>query len=249
MNEAALSLKRVSDLFGYQAEAAKSDAEKMALRQRFLTDYGAVFDRIVSRIAREKNGTEVEGTRRWLERPAAGLAAQRYYVNLKIPGRPQAVPTEIQFGGGETFDLPPMGCDLRLMPSVNDVSGIPTEGRNLVIVADVNNVLHFRIFERDGRMGVDTDETKLKNETGQINDLRDQLKRLWPPHELTRNEKIVINSVVALIVAYPCVTAIEALHWPTRSSPTRPRREGGVDRGYSDPSSATRRISTRRARP
>ena len=37
------------------------------------------------------------------------------------------------------------------MSSLNDVSGIPTEGKNLIIVAAVNNVLHFRIFKGDGK--------------------------------------------------------------------------------------------------
>ena len=36
---------------------------------------------------------------------------------------------------------------------------IPTSGKNLVIVADVKGVLHFRSFDADGRVIVDTDET------------------------------------------------------------------------------------------
>ena len=49
--------------------------------------------------------------------------------------------------------------DLRLMSSVNDVSGIPTEGERLIVVAAVHDVLHFRIFDGDGKMVVDTDES------------------------------------------------------------------------------------------
>src|SRR5512135_646598 len=51
--------------------------------------------------------------------------------------------------------------DLRLMSSLNDVSGIPTEGKNLIVVVTVNNVLHFRIFDGDGKVVVDTDEKRL----------------------------------------------------------------------------------------
>ena len=54
-----------------------------------------------------------------------------------------------------------LGCDLRLMSSVNDVSGIPTAGKNLIIVAAVDKVLHFRIFDDDGKAVVDTDEKRL----------------------------------------------------------------------------------------
>ena len=60
------------------------------------------------------------------------------------------------------------GFDLRLMSSVNDVNVIPTEGKNLIIVAAVNNVLHFRIFDGDGKEVVDTDENRLKEEKPQI---------------------------------------------------------------------------------
>ena len=58
------------------------------------------------------------------------------------------------------------GCDLRLMSSLNNVSGIPTEGKNLIIVAAVNNVLHFRIFDGDGKVIVDTDEKRMTEQAG-----------------------------------------------------------------------------------
>ena len=82
--------------------------------------------------------------------------------------------------------------DLRLMPLLNDVSDIPTSGKNLIIVADVNNVLHFRIIGGDGKMVVDTHEENLTTQGRQIKDFRKQLnggenrdKSLWPPHVLT----------------------------------------------------------------
>ena len=36
------------------------------------------------------------------------------------------------------------GCDLRLISSLNDAKGIPTAGKNLLILADVDHVIHFR---------------------------------------------------------------------------------------------------------
>ena len=94
------------------------------------------------------------------------------------------------------------GFDLRLMPVLNDVSGIPTEGKNLIIVTAVNNVLHFRIFDSDGKMAVDTDEESLTEQAQQIEDLRKQLKSLWPPHEITWSEKNRIITAVTSIVGY-----------------------------------------------
>ena len=95
------------------------------------------------------------------------------------------------------------GYDLRLMSSVNDVSGIPTEGKSLIIVAAVKNVLHFRIFDRDGQMVVDTDETKLTKQAGPIEDLRKQLESLWPPHGLTESEKDRVIAAVTSILRVP----------------------------------------------
>jgi hypothetical protein len=92
------------------------------------------------------------------------------------------------------------GCDLRLMSSVKDVSAIPTEGKRLVIVAAVDHVLHFRIFDNDGKMVVDTDATQRTAQVPQIEGLRKQLEILWPPHELSTSEKgRVIDAVTSIV--------------------------------------------------
>ena len=95
-----------------------------------------------------------------------------------------------------------LGFDLRLMSSLNDASGIPTEGKDLIIVAAVNNVLHFRIFDGDGKVVVDTDEKTLTEQTRQIEALRKQLEGLWPPYELSRSDKGRVITVVTSIVGH-----------------------------------------------
>ena len=87
------------------------------------------------------------------------------------------------------------------MRSLNDVGGIPTEGNNLLIVADVRGVLHFRAFGGDGGMDLDTDETKLPGVAAQIEDLRKQLGALWPPHGLTQAEEQGVIDDVERIIA------------------------------------------------
>ncbi len=98
------------------------------------------------------------------------------------------------------------GFDLRLMSSVNDVNVIPTEGKNLIIVAAVNNVLHFRIFDGDGKEVVDTDENRLKEEKPQIGqqieELRKRLENLWPLHQLTSDDKVRVITAVTSIVGH-----------------------------------------------
>ena len=94
--------------------------------------------------------------------------------------------------------------DLRLMYSLmysgSDVSSIPTSGTNLVIVANVKDVLYFRIFDADGKVVVDTDETRLTTQAGPIADLKKQLDSVRPPHELTRSEKDRVIAEVTSIV-------------------------------------------------
>jgi hypothetical protein len=92
-----------------------------------------------------------------------------------------------------------MGYDLRLMYSVNDVKSIPTAGKELIIVADVNGVLYFRIFDGE-RMVVNTDEKKLKDRVQEIQDLRTVVESLRPPHELTKIEKLSVSSAVILML-------------------------------------------------
>jgi CRISPR-associated protein Cas8a1/Csx13 len=94
------------------------------------------------------------------------------------------------------------GYDLRLMSSVNDVSGIPTAGNRLIIAAVVDQVLHFRIFNDDGKMVVDTDEKSLTKQAQPIEDLRKQLESLWPPHELTDSEEDRVIATVTSIVGH-----------------------------------------------
>src|SRR5512135_2997693 len=100
--------------------------------------------------------------------------------------------------------------DLRLMPSLNDVSGIPTEGKDLIVVAAVNNVLHFRIFDGEGDRVVDADENGLMDQVRQIEDLRRQLESLWPPHELTKSDKDRVIAAVASIVKHTILARVMA---------------------------------------
>jgi exosortase len=94
------------------------------------------------------------------------------------------------------------GCGLQLMSSVKDVSEIPTKGKELIIVATVDNVLHFRMFGGDGTLVVETDEKKLAKQAPQIEVFRKQLVDLQPPHELTASEKDRAITTVTSIVGH-----------------------------------------------
>jgi hypothetical protein len=89
--------------------------------------------------------------------------------------------------------------ELRLI-SVKDYSCIPTCGKNLIVVAAIENVLYFRLFDDSGNMVVDIDERKLRAKTGPIAELKKQLENLWPPHKLAEEEKDRVISAVASIL-------------------------------------------------
>ena len=71
-------------------------------------------------------------------------------------------------GAIDVLELGVKGIELRLMPSLKDVSGIPANGKNLIVVATVEKVLHFRIFDAEGKVAVDTDETKLMEKAQEV---------------------------------------------------------------------------------
>ena len=79
--------------------------------------------------------------------------------------------------------------DLQLVSAVPDAGALPRQGKNLIVVAQVGNDLHFRTFDSEGAMVVDRDGNSLPEEAGQVEELGRQLKGLWPPHELSGSEK------------------------------------------------------------
>src|SRR5262249_40889021 len=75
------------------------------------------------------------------------------------------------------------GVGLQLITPADGVDGIPKTGRNLVVIAGLGDVLHLRVFDGDGRIVLDADETRLVAQAGPIAALKAQLENLWPPHQ------------------------------------------------------------------
>jgi len=95
------------------------------------------------------------------------------------------------------------GFDIQLMSSVSSSRDIPKAGKTLVIVADVKGVLHFRVFESDGRIVADTNESRRTEKAIVIADLKKLLENLWPPHPLGKEEKEQVMPFVANIAGHP----------------------------------------------
>ncbi len=103
---------------------------------------------------------------------------------------------------GSAVTIGPERYDLRMMSSVNDIESLPREGKNLIVVAAVGQVLHVRIFDSDGKTVVDADETKLTDTVEGVQALKQRLGGLWPPHELTWNEKDWLITLITSIVGH-----------------------------------------------
>jgi hypothetical protein len=105
------------------------------------------------------------------------------------------------FAGTYTHLYRGIGFDLRLM-SWEDGSGVPTSGKNLVVVGiDNKGLLHIRIFDAGGNRVTDTNETKLPStQAGVVSALKQQLPGLLPPHALTRDDKARLISEATSIV-------------------------------------------------
>jgi hypothetical protein len=92
------------------------------------------------------------------------------------------------------------GLTLELLAPLDDIASIPTARRNQVLVADVRGVLHFRIFDNDGRKVVDTNENELPDKGPQLAQLRPLLSGLWgqSPTASTDRDRIVgaVTSIV-----------------------------------------------------
>jgi hypothetical protein len=96
----------------------------------------------------------------------------------------------------EEFHIRENEADIRLIVA-SDVNSIPTKGENLIVVAAINNVLHFRLFDDRGQVVMDTDETKLPERAKPIASLKKELAIAWPPHMITVREKDGLIAAVA----------------------------------------------------
>jgi spermidine synthase len=96
--------------------------------------------------------------------------------------------------------------DLRLM-SWGDGSGVPTSGKNLVVVGtDNNGLLHIRIFDATGARTKDRDEKQLPAQAAAIATLKQQLPGLLPPYKMTDDEKAQVIAEATSIVGQTQVT-------------------------------------------
>jgi hypothetical protein len=94
------------------------------------------------------------------------------------------------------------GCNLQVLPPVRSVEEFPARGKDLIVVGDFYGVLRIRIFDGAGKIIVDISEGETKNgaHDQRVNDLKHQIVKVGPPHEITEAEKAQVIAAAASIV-------------------------------------------------
>jgi hypothetical protein len=160
------------------------------------------------------------GLSAWMQRRGAHFRALYvYHINqVGLVSSPKPWPHEVRaiyhLAMGEKYrtaalrpwfpvapDPPaPEGPELRLMPALTDVSSIQPAGKDLIILAAVNDALHFRTFDADGNIVVDTAENQLPARASQIAHLKLMLRNLWNVPDVPKSEKTRVITLVTSIV-------------------------------------------------
>jgi len=135
-----------------------------------------------------------------------GLLLSLYHAYREFSDSPKTLDLEIYSVRGRLLDMSSIfskaeedeikcsliyNYDVRVV-AVSDESVIPTGHKSEIVVAIVDDVYHFRVFDGVGKVVVDTNEKRL------IDEVRKQLEQLKPPHELTDSEK---GRVIATITS------------------------------------------------
>lgn len=81
-----------------------------------------------------------------------------------------------------------------------EIRELPAAGKNLIVVGNIGGVIHIRIFDAEGKPVVQTDETRLKDQSVAIGALRHEFQS---PHQLTADEKHKIAVMAATAVGAP----------------------------------------------
>ena len=88
--------------------------------------------------------------------------------------------------------------DLNLI-SVENVTQLPQTGEDVVVIADVNNRLHFRIFDSEGKIILNDGESELPQFQNEIDQVRKDLGDLWNQPELSDENKADILKTITPI--------------------------------------------------
>lgn len=81
----------------------------------------------------------------------------------------------------------------------NKLNDLPKKGKDVVIIANINDLLHFRIFDSKGKKTLDEGEQVLSKVKKEISQLRTKLDDLWNKSQLTPKEETdILRNVMSI---------------------------------------------------
>ena len=119
------------------------------------------------------------------------ILSQKLRTNIDDSTAPEKLMSDVEEAFSSMTDtvlpgVPPEDeFDVRLMLSESDTNWIPKQGKKLIIIASVNKLLHFRVFDSNGNQVVDKTEDALKNQAQRIEDLKSLLEPSRASRKLT----------------------------------------------------------------
>jgi len=146
---------------------------------------------VVTEIGRPDDGTD-----------PCGFYNAEFFVPLKSHREWPKVMEDTSWRRWVNIDKRLRADEVVLIGTPADVARVPADRKNLLIVANEGDGLHFRQFDDEGKLVVDTGEKWLPNRAGLIDDVRTRLRSLWPPHELTAAEKDQLVAAVLPVVRH-----------------------------------------------
>jgi len=91
--------------------------------------------------------------------------------------------------------------ELRLTRAAT-LADLPAEGRSLVVVAQLDGALRFRIFDAAGKQVIDKAESDLASQSTTITNLKARLDSLWATTNLLAEDKVAVMEGTSAITGY-----------------------------------------------
>ena len=149
------------------------------------------------------------------------ILSQKFRMNIDDSTAPEKLMSDVEEAFSSMADTVLPGVpsddefDLRLMLSESDLNWIPQQSKKLIIIASVNKLLHFRVFNSKGDQVVDENEDALKDQAQRIEDLKSLLGPLRASRKLTpiRKRRVLsaVKSIVGLTPDDPSLQRVQEL--------------------------------------
>lgn len=98
------------------------------------------------------------------------------------------------------FDGDQIPLTLRLIPMVHEKHGIPQQGRDLAVVAVIDEKFQFRLFDAEGELVVEASQDEYPEKAAEIARLKEYLESMWTAKKHTKTQVYKFYEIFKTIV-------------------------------------------------